>query len=35
VGLPGAVPASASGASADLALAPLTDGSVVVIELPK
>lgn len=35
VGLRGAVPASASGASADLALAPLTDGSVVVIELPK
>lgn len=35
VGLPGAVPASATGASADSALAPLTDGSVVVIELPK
>jgi outer membrane protein assembly factor BamB len=35
VGLPGAVPAGASGASAELALTPLTDGSVVVIELPK
>ncbi len=35
VGLPGAVPASPAGASAELVLAPLTDGSVVVIELPK
>ncbi len=35
VGLPGAVPASPSAAAGGTALAPLSDGSAVVIELPK
>ena len=35
VGLPGAVPAAASGVAAGAALTPLSDGSAVVIELPK
>ena len=35
VGLPGAVPAAASGVAANNALTPLSDGSAVVIELPK
>jgi len=35
VGLPGAVPAAASGVGANSALTPLSDGSAVVIELPK
>ena len=35
VGLPGAVPAAASGVAANSALTPLSDGSAVVIELPK
>lgn len=35
VGLPGAVPATASGVAANSALTPLSDGSAVVIELPK
>ena len=34
VGLPGAVPAAASGVAANTALTPLSDGSAVVIELP-
>ncbi len=34
-GLPGAVPAAASGVAANTALTPLSDGSAVVIELPK
>ena len=34
-GLPGAVPAAASGVVANTALTPLSDGSAVVIELPK
>jgi outer membrane protein assembly factor BamB len=35
VGLPGAVPAAASGVAGNVALTPLSDGSAVVIELPK
>lgn len=35
VGLPGAVPAASSGVAANIALTPLSDGSAVVIELPK
>jgi hypothetical protein len=35
VGLPGAVPAAPSGVAADRALTPLSDGSAVVIDLPK
>lgn len=35
VGLPGAVPAAASGIAATKALTPLSDGSAAVIELPK
>jgi outer membrane protein assembly factor BamB len=35
VGLPGAVPAAASGVAAGRALTPLSDGSAAVIELPK
>jgi hypothetical protein len=35
VGLPGAVPAAPSGVVANSALTPLSDGSAVVIELPK
>ncbi len=35
VGLPGAVPAAPSGVAAGAALTPLSDGSAVVIELPK
>jgi hypothetical protein len=35
VGLPGAVPAAASGVAVNSALTPLSDGSAVVIELPK
>ncbi len=34
-GLPGAVPTAASGVTANTALTPLSDGSAVVIELPK
>lgn len=34
-GLPGAVPAAASGVAGDTALAPLSDGSAVVIDLKK
>lgn len=35
VGLPGAVPAAASGVAGNSTLTPLSDGSAVVIELPK
>lgn len=35
VGLPGAVPAAPSGVAAGVALTPLSDGSAVVIELPR
>jgi hypothetical protein len=35
VGLPGAVPAAASGVAADRALTLLSDGSAVVVELPR
>ena len=35
VGLPGAVPATASGVAATTALTPLSDGSAVLVELPK
>ncbi len=35
VGLPGAVPAAATGVAGTSALAPLSDGSAVVLELPK